>query len=81
MIVAIPSVHYNNKQKRELFTGPGVRKLIGVGEGYDETKEIVAPDLSDTEWDCLFIQGIKTYGRLLEPDTRFLYCEYDYNDR
>ena len=67
-------------QKGELYTGPGVRILAGadVIEGYDETKEVEAPDLTDTEWECVFIQGKKAYGRILEPNTRFLYCEYDY---
>ena len=66
-------------QKGDLYTGPGVRNLIGAYKGYDETKEIRAPNLSDTEWECIFIQGRKAYGRVLEPNTRFLYCEYDYS--
>ena len=65
--------------QNELFTGPGVRNLIGIAEDYDDTKEIEAPDLSNTEWDCIFIQRKGGYGRVLEPHTRFLYCEYDYN--
>ena len=63
---------------KELFTGPGVRQLIGAAEDYDGTKEISPPDLSETEWECIFIQGKKAYGRLLPKNTRFLYCEYDY---
>ena len=49
-------------QKGELFTGPGVRKLAGINEDHDETKEVEAPDLKDTEWECIFIQGRKAYG-------------------
>ena len=58
--------------------GPGVRHLIGAAEDYDGTKEIDPPNLSGTDWDCIFIQGVKAYGRVLVRDTRFLYCEYDY---
>lgn len=69
----------SNVQNGKLYTGPGVFKLAGVGQCHDEAKEVKAPDLSGTEWECIFIQGRKGYGRLLEPNTQFLYCEYDYN--
>ena len=75
MIITI----YWNAQKGELFTGPGVFKLAGVGKYHDDTKEIKAPNLRDTDWKCIFIQGKMNFGRLLQPNTKFLYCEYDYN--
>ena len=55
-----------------------MRHLIGATGDYDETKMINPPNLSDTKWKCIFIQGKRAYGRLLPKDTQFLYCEYDY---
>ena len=70
-----------NFKDGELFTGPGVRHLIGATGDYDETKMIDPPNLSDTKWKCIFIQGKRAYGRLLPKDTQCLYCEYDYRPK
>ena len=56
-----------------------MRHLVCASGDYDETEVIMPPDLSDTDWECIFIQGKKAYGRLLPKNTRFLYCEYDYS--
>ena len=51
--------------------------MIGAAEDYDPTKELDPPLFTEMdEWDCIFIQG-KAYGRILDINTRFLYCEYD----
>ena len=71
--------YYYIQQDGELFTGPGVRKLIGAEGDYDSTSELSPPRFNDeNNWDCIFIQG-RAYGRKLVNNTRFLYCEYDYN--
>ena len=64
-------------QNKKLYTGPGVRQLIGAAEDYDGTTELAPPNFKDSdEWDCIFIQA-RSYGRKLVYKTRFLYCEYD----
>ena len=57
-----------------------MRHLIGAAGDYDETEMINPPNFSDSDcqWECIFIQGKRAYGRLLPKNTRFLYCEYDY---
>ena len=71
-------MYYFVLQDGVLFTGPGVRLLIGASEGYDGTTELNPPDLTGQDWDCIFIQG-HAYAKRLEYGKRFLYCEYDFD--
>lgn len=42
------------QQNGELFTGPGVRNLVGANKDYDGTNEIKPPEDLSTEWDCIY---------------------------
>ena len=52
-----------------MFTGPGVHCIVHVGPDV-----VHPPDLSQTEWECAFVQS-DSADRKLEPGTRFLYCK------
>lgn len=60
-----------------MFTGEEVYKILRVR--FDTNEEIDPPDFSDenSEWKCAFIQSTHS-GRMLEPDTQFLYCKLDF---
>ena len=54
-----------------MFTGPGVHRIVHVGPDHDVVHR---PDLSQTEWECAFIQS-NSADRTLKLGTRFLYCK------
>lgn len=68
----ITNVSFQLLQKDNLFTGPGARHFIGAKHGYDDRKQINAPNLSGTRWKCVFIQS-KSYDRVLRSGTVFLF--------
>ena len=66
-------------QKGNLFTGAGA-KFYYTGLKYDKDKKlrkskISPPSLDGTDWKHIFIQSHST-TRTLQPNTKFLYCEY-----
>ena len=70
----------NKIQEGKLFTGAGA-KFFYTGLKYDKDKklresEISPPSLDGTRWKHIFIQT-HSNKRRVQPNTKFLYCEYN----
>lgn len=66
------NINFIALQDGRFFTGPRAEKLFGINEGFDDQIEINPPDLSDTDWQKVFVQT-KLYNKKLLKGTQFLH--------